>query len=169
MCVLQKARDEFVSADEAATARGHGMTNGGAAVSDKSDAYHQRNGSTKMNPRGGPITAEHLKFDVTLDDLKELMQLKDKEAVDVVAERYESVDKLATKGLDSDLVTGIKGDEADIAKRIELYGRNEIPPKPSKSFLRLAFEASRDPTLVMLMICAVVSIGNFNLNIIFRL
>ncbi len=43
--------------------------------------------------------------------------------------------------------------------RAQAYGLNEIPPKPSKSMARLAYEACRDPTLVMLITCALVSIG----------
>ena len=43
--------------------------------------------------------------------------------------------------------------------RIKSFGKNEIPPKPPKSFLRLAFDACQDTTLVMLIICSVISIG----------
>lgn len=39
------------------------------------------------------------------------------------------------------------------------FGRNEIPPKPPKTFLRLMFEAIQDLTLVILIICAVISFG----------
>lgn len=54
---------------------------------------------------------------------------------------------------------GLDGSERDIERRRQEFGRNEIPPKPSKSFLRLAWEALQDVTLVILIIAAILSIG----------
>ena len=51
------------------------------------------------------------------------------------------------------------GDEADLSIRQVAFGRNEIPPKAPKTFLRLMFEALQDVTLVILIICAVISFG----------
>lgn len=50
-------------------------------------------------------------------------------------------------------------DETDLAARAIVFGRNEIPPKPPKTFFRLMFDALQDITLVILIICAVVSFG----------
>jgi magnesium-transporting ATPase (P-type) len=55
--------------------------------------------------------------------------------------------------------SGLSGDEADLAVRVAAFGRNEIPPKPPKTFFRLMFEALQDVTLVILIICAVISFG----------
>jgi magnesium-transporting ATPase (P-type) len=55
------------------------------------------------------------------------------------------------------LVTGLSEDEADLSARSAAFGRNEIPPKPPKTFFRLMFEALQDITLVILIICAVIS------------
>ena len=41
--------------------------------------------------------------------------------------------------------------------RLAAFGRNEIPPKPPKTFLHLMFEALQDVTLVILIICAIIS------------
>ena len=41
--------------------------------------------------------------------------------------------------------------------RVAAFGRNEIPPKPPKTFFRLMFEALQDTTLVILIICAIIS------------
>ena len=56
------------------------------------------------------------------------------------------------KGLDSN-------NEEDLEQRRTAYGKNEIPPKPMKSFLKLCWEALHDMLLVILLVCAVVSIG----------
>ncbi len=55
--------------------------------------------------------------------------------------------------------SGLSEDETDLSTRIAAFGRNEIPPKPPKTFFRLMFEALQDVTLVILIICAVISFG----------
>ena len=40
-----------------------------------------------------------------------------------------------------------------------IFGKNEIPPRAPKLFIQLAFEASQDTTLIILMVCAILSIG----------
>jgi len=57
------------------------------------------------------------------------------------------------------LSKGLSGNEDDIATRVAAFGRNEIPPKPPKTFFALMFEALQDVTLVILIICAVISFG----------
>jgi Ca2+ transporting ATPase len=54
-------------------------------------------------------------------------------------------------------LSGLTEDETDLSKRVAAFGRNEIPPKPPKTFFRLMFEALQDITLVILIICAVIS------------
>ena len=56
------------------------------------------------------------------------------------------------KGLDS-------SNEQDLEQRRTAYGRNEIPPKPMKSFLGLCWEAFHDPLVLFLSACAVISIA----------
>ena len=55
------------------------------------------------------------------------------------------------------ILSGLSGDENDLSTRLAAFGRNEIPPKPPKTFFRLMFEALQDITLVILIICAVIS------------
>jgi Ca2+ transporting ATPase len=99
-----------------------------------------------------------IQLDVKMEDLKELMQLKGVEAVEKLNHKYSGAEMLA-KMLKTSFKTGISGEKEDMNWRADTYGRNEIPAQPSKSIFRLAFEACRDPTLIMLMICAVISIG----------
>jgi hypothetical protein len=57
------------------------------------------------------------------------------------------------------LFSGLSEDETDLSTRVAAFGRNEIPPKPPKTFFRLMFEALQDVTLVILVICAFISFG----------
>jgi len=57
------------------------------------------------------------------------------------------------------VVVGLSGAEGDLRRRVEEFGRNEIPPKPPKSFLRLVWEALQDVTLIVLLIAAGLSLG----------
>lgn len=99
-------------------------------------------------------------FDITLDQLKELMQERGKDLMEKLKEpEYNGV-----KGILEKLkVDGNKGleskNEQDLEQRREAYGRNEIPPKPMKSFLRLCWDALHDMLLIILLVCAIVSIG----------
>ena len=54
---------------------------------------------------------------------------------------------------------GLSGADSDLKRRAEEFGRNEIPPKPPKSFLRLVWEAFQDVTLIILLIAAALSLG----------
>jgi len=57
------------------------------------------------------------------------------------------------------MCTGICGTPEDIARRVEVFGSNVIPPKPPKSFLQLVWEAVQDVTLIILIVAAVISLG----------
>ncbi len=49
--------------------------------------------------------------------------------------------------------------QTDLNSRVEQFGRNEIPAKPPKSFLHLMWEAVQDTTLIILIVCSVISLG----------
>ncbi|KAL1225587.1 putative calcium-transporting ATPase 11, plasma membrane-type [Cardamine amara subsp. amara] len=55
------------------------------------------------------------------------------------------------------LTEGVRSSELHIREKI--YGENRYPEKPARSFLTFVWEALQDVTLIILMICAVVSIG----------
>lgn len=99
-------------------------------------------------------------FDITLEQLNEIMEVRGKDLM----EKINSSDYNGVKGILEKLkVDGNKGldanNEQDLEQRRTAYGRNEIPPKPMKSFLKLCWEALHDMLLVILLVCAVVSIG----------
>lgn len=146
MCVFQKAKSEFEPNSDARLYNGH-----------KSDAK-QVSTSFVNHERGTPIRADNLKFSVTVSELKDLMQSKGVEASEKLNSNFGGCEGLASR-LNTNISTGLTEDKEDFADRTRLYGKNEIPPKPPKSIFRLAFEACQDTTLVMLIICAIISIG----------
>ncbi|KAL2635517.1 hypothetical protein R1flu_006996 [Riccia fluitans] len=61
------------------------------------------------------------------------------------------------KQLKTDLEHGVNDDPEDIEKRKKAFGTNKIPSKPGKPFRVFVWEACHDTTLIILMVCAVVS------------
>lgn len=97
------------------------------------------------------------KFKLTLKELVTLMEARSHEAL----EKYKDLggsDGLAKK-LDSNPEKGLSGDQEDIQSRKQAFGVNFIPPKKAKSFWQLALDACEDPTLIILIICAFISIA----------
>ena len=99
-------------------------------------------------------------FGLTIEQIKELMELRGKDLMD----KLNSSEFNGVQGLLEKLkVDGSKGlessNEQDLEQRRTAYGKNEIPPKPMKSFFKLCWEAFHDLLLVILLVCAVVSIG----------
>ncbi|VDD92928.1 unnamed protein product, partial [Enterobius vermicularis] len=76
----------------------------------------------------------------------------------IITEKYNGVEGLC-KLLKTDPINGLPNDKVELDRRRLVYGKNEIPPAPSKSFIRLAWEALQDITLIILMISALVSLG----------
>lgn len=54
---------------------------------------------------------------------------------------------------------GLTGYPAETEKRKAEFGQNHIPPKQSKSFLQLVWEALQDVTLIILEVAAIISLG----------
>eukprot|EP00850_Spirogloea_muscicola_P001670 SM000006S19435 [mRNA] locus=s6:775314:785100:+ [translate_table: standard] len=63
------------------------------------------------------------------------------------------------KAVQADTVRGIGGDAEELAKRKLQFGDNTYPTKPPKSFLAFVWDAAKDKTLIILAICAVVSLA----------
>ncbi|KAL3534395.1 hypothetical protein ACH5RR_002856 [Cinchona calisaya] len=62
-----------------------------------------------------------------------------------------------SRRLNVSLNTGVKS--SDVPFRQNIYGSNTYTEKPSKSFWMFVWEALQDLTLIILLVCAVVSIG----------
>jgi P-type Ca2+ transporter type 2B len=78
-------------------------------------------------------------FDIDNEMLGDLMKLNGIECVEKIRDQYEGVNGLADR-LHSNFLNGLSEDEKDIKKRVEKFGRNEIPPKPPKTFIEVYFK-----------------------------
>ncbi|KAI3469634.1 hypothetical protein Pfo_026297 [Paulownia fortunei] len=61
--------------------------------------------------------------------------------------------------LKTDQQCGINGDPEDIGPRYEAFGRNTYRKPPTKSFFHFIWEAFKDPTILILLVCAALSLG----------
>jgi magnesium-transporting ATPase (P-type) len=99
-------------------------------------------------------------FDITLEQLHQIMELRGKDLMEKVnSSEYSGVkgilEKLkvdGNKGLDSN-------NEQDLQQRRTAYGKNVIPSKSMPKFLTLCWFALYNILLIILLVCGVVSIG----------
>ncbi|VDM82053.1 unnamed protein product [Strongylus vulgaris] len=71
---------------------------------------------------------------------------------------HDGVEGLCKK-LRVDPVLGLSNNAAELDKRRTTFGANTIPPAASKSFVRLVFDACRDPTLIILVVAGFVNLA----------
>lgn len=95
-------------------------------------------------------------IEVTRQELEYLMRTHHHDGWKELNENYGGLDGLETK-LQTNFLTGLSGDLSDLNHRKTIFGRNELPKKSSKSFLRLIFDALQDLTLIILIICSFIS------------
>ncbi|KAF7151866.1 hypothetical protein RHSIM_Rhsim02G0030800 [Rhododendron simsii] len=72
--------------------------------------------------------------------------------------KYDGVKGLAC-GLETNLENGISGDSEDVSRRSEAFGSNTYQRPPAKSLWYFVWEAMRDPTILILLVCAALSLG----------
>uniref|UniRef100_A0A8C8SHU5 Calcium-transporting ATPase n=1 Tax=Pelusios castaneus TaxID=367368 RepID=A0A8C8SHU5_9SAUR len=106
----------------------------------------------------GVSNAEAEGFEMTVEELRALMELQSVDALKKIKESYGDVFGICTR-LKTSPQEGIRGDLLDVARRQAVFGKNFIPPKKPKSFLQLVWEALQDVTLIILEIAAIVSLG----------
>ncbi|XP_071816390.1 plasma membrane calcium-transporting ATPase 1-like isoform X2 [Apostichopus japonicus] len=97
-------------------------------------------------------------FRVTVQELRQLMELRKANAINEIKAKYGDVLELCQRLLTSP-TNGIRGFKDDIDRRTDVFGANIIPPKPPKTFLQLMWEALQDATLIMLIVAAFISLG----------
>ncbi len=117
-------------------------------------------GSSRRSSRdvtdGGDV--DGAEFRVTVEELKELMKERGKEAIKILDNKYGGVRGLV-KALRSSSVEGILGLPHDIEHRVKVFGINYIPPKPPKTFLQLIWESLEDTILRILIVAAILSLA----------
>lgn len=100
------------------------------------------------------------KYPIEIKELTDMMQvqLKPEEQQEYLS-RHGHIEGLCRK-LNTSPQTGLSSsNKADLNARAAQFGRNEIPPKPPKSFFYLMFEAVQDTTLIILIISAIISLA----------
>ncbi|XP_077195136.1 plasma membrane calcium-transporting ATPase 1 isoform X2 [Paroedura picta] len=100
----------------------------------------------------------HGDFGITLEELRNLMELRASDALHKIQECYGDVYGICAR-LKTSPNEGLSGNPADIERRAAVFGKNFIPPKKPKTFLQLVWEALQDVTLIILEIAAIVSLG----------
>ncbi|XP_075385233.1 plasma membrane calcium-transporting ATPase 4 isoform X1 [Tenrec ecaudatus] len=96
-------------------------------------------------------------FGITLMELRKLMELRSRDAITQIRNRYGDVQSFCSR-LKTSPVEGLSGNPADLEHRRQVFGQNLIPPKKAKTFLELVWEALQDVTLIILEIAAVISL-----------
>lgn len=97
-------------------------------------------------------------YGCSVDELKLLMELRGTEACEKIKADYGSVEGLCAR-LRTDPANGIPQNNEELERRKAVFGANEIPPQPPKSFLQLVWEALQDVTLIILLVSAIVSLA----------
>ncbi|XP_074379780.1 putative calcium-transporting ATPase 13, plasma membrane-type [Apium graveolens] len=108
------------------------------------------------------IAPENRVIDVSLASFP---KVKQSSLVQLVRNR--DLDHLVTLGgvdglvsaLKTDVDQGIHADLNDITQRQEAFGINTYPRLPSKSFFSFVLEAFKDPTILILLVCAALSLA----------
>nr|XP_046199855.1 plasma membrane calcium-transporting ATPase 3-like isoform X9 [Oncorhynchus gorbuscha] len=121
------------------------------------------NSSVEFKPKkrgsGGGMEVNHAgDFGATLEDLRDLMELRGAEAIQKIQENYTDTEGLCQR-LKTSPADGLSDNPSDLEKRGQVFGQNFIPPKKAKSFLELVWEALQDVTLIILEIAAIISLA----------
>ncbi|KAK3042232.1 hypothetical protein RJ639_001352 [Escallonia herrerae] len=90
-------------------------------------------------------------------DQSSLTQLVKGKHLDQLA-KFDGVEGVAS-ALKTNVESGIHASDEDILRRQEAFGRNTYQKPPTKGFFRFVWEALKDPTILILMVCAGLSLG----------
>nr|GME01240.1 calcium-transporting ATPase 12, plasma membrane-type-like [Ipomoea batatas] len=93
-------------------------------------------------------------FDIDKNMLSEMVSKRDMDGLS----RLGGVKAMAAV-LEADEKGGIDGNAAGIENRIDFFGSNTYKKAPAKSFFTFVLEAFKDTTIIILLICAVLSLG----------
>ena len=98
-------------------------------------------------------------FPIQIRELTDLVQVQlSQDELQEFLNNHGRIDGLMKK-LKTNSQTGLSdSNKQDLSDRAHQFGRNEIPPRPAKSFLRLMFETVQDTTLIILIVSAVISL-----------
>lgn len=90
----------------------------------------------------------------TREKLASLVQERDAESLKAL-NGVEGVARMLETNLDK----GVEDETEEIENRKQAYGSNTYPRKPRKGFFVFLFDAIKDPTLIILLVCAALSLA----------
>ncbi|XP_022743353.1 calcium-transporting ATPase 12, plasma membrane-type-like [Durio zibethinus] len=91
-------------------------------------------------------------------DPQDLAKVVKEKSLKSLSDRYGGVKRVA-RLLQSDLKNGIPGDDVDLVFRTKVFGANKYQKQPAKSFLSFVLEAFKDTIIIILLVCAVLSLA----------
>uniref|UniRef100_A0A914Z2N8 Calcium-transporting ATPase n=1 Tax=Panagrolaimus superbus TaxID=310955 RepID=A0A914Z2N8_9BILA len=106
----------------------------------------------------GTFPDGHTDPSAQLDELKILMEARGAEAIVKLDNDYGGIDGLCNK-LAVDPLKGLPKNPKVLQHRRQKYGANVIPKGKPKPFWKLVWDASKDPTLLVLILSGVVSLA----------
>lgn len=92
-------------------------------------------------------------FGIDPDEVASIVRSHDYDTLKIIGGVNEIAAKLSVSSVDE----GVKEDSVNT--RQQIYGFNRYTEKPPRNFLMFVWDALQDLTLIILMVCAVVSIG----------
>lgn len=98
-----------------------------------------------------PELARQCGFSISAEELASVVRGHDGKSL----RHHKGVDGVSRK-VNVSLSTGVKADDAGV--RAEVYGSNTYAEKPARTFWMFLWDASQDMTLMLLALCAVVSV-----------
>ncbi|XP_030504987.2 putative calcium-transporting ATPase 13, plasma membrane-type [Cannabis sativa] len=99
---------------------------------------------------------ENLSFlDIDAEDLADIVRAKNFESL---MTQYGGVERLV-ETLETDAKSGINGTDSDLIRRKNVFGANEYRRQPIKRFLSFLFDAFKDTVIIILLVCALLSLG----------
>ncbi|XVF57244.1 hypothetical protein PTKIN_Ptkin06aG0189200 [Pterospermum kingtungense] len=93
-------------------------------------------------------------LDVDPQDLAKMVKEK---SLQKLNDEYGGIKQVANL-LQTDLKTGIPGDDLDLGIRTKVFGPNKYQKQPTKGFLSFVLEAFKDTIIIILLVCAVLSL-----------
>nr|XP_023021649.1 plasma membrane calcium-transporting ATPase 2-like isoform X2 [Leptinotarsa decemlineata] len=102
------------------------------------------------------IDGRPAQYGITVKQLRDLMELRGPDGIAEIT-KYGGTQEICKK-LYTSPSEGLSGSQVDIQHRKETFGSNSVPPKPSKTFVQLVWEALQDVTLIILEVAAIVSL-----------
>uniref|UniRef100_A0A915AW34 Calcium-transporting ATPase n=1 Tax=Parascaris univalens TaxID=6257 RepID=A0A915AW34_PARUN len=97
-------------------------------------------------------------YGCTLEELRTLMEARGAEAVTKLENEYGGAEGLCSL-LKVDPLKGLPNNPQELARRRAKFGINALPSPQSKSFIRLVYDACKDPTLIILVVAGFISLG----------